>query len=66
MNEFELLVNQMRVAQREYFKSRKKYWLEKSKKLEAVVDIHLKKKNMPTLFEGEVIGCPFDENLYKK
>lgn len=41
MNDFELLVNEMRNAQRIYFAKRKMYWLQKSKELEKQVDQHL-------------------------
>jgi hypothetical protein len=41
MNEFEQLVNKMRIAQKNYFKTRDKYWLKKSKEIESQVDKHI-------------------------
>ena len=50
MNEFEKLVFEMRKAQKEYFKTRDKVILEKSKQLERQVDEYLNKKVNPNLF----------------
>lgn len=49
MNEFETLVFNMRAAQRNYFKTRSKYWLTNSKVLESEVDKHLDKINNPEI-----------------
>lgn len=52
MNEFEKLVYEMRSAQKEYFRTRSKDVLQKSKQLEKRVDEYLKdkKNNQLTLF----------------
>ena len=49
MNDFEKLVENMREAQKLYFKTRDKYWLRKSKELEKAVDDYLKEKHQPKL-----------------
>lgn len=49
MNEFELLVQEMRNAQKRYFDKREQYWLVQSKKLEKMVDDYLFNKTNPTL-----------------
>lgn len=50
MNEFEQLVFKMRTAQKDYFKTRDKNHLRRSKELERWVDEHLDAKNNPKLF----------------
>lgn len=50
MNDFTNLVKQMRIAQKEYFKSRNFTVLEKSKKLERAVDAEINKILNPELF----------------
>lgn len=50
MTEFEKLVQEMRKAQKYYFKTRDKNVLETSKKLERQVDEYLANKNNPKLF----------------
>ena len=52
MNEFEKLVYEMRSAQKEYFRTRRKDVLQQSKQLERRVDEYLinKKINKQTLF----------------
>lgn len=53
--EFYALVADMRNAQKEYFRSRSKDWLSRSKQLESKVDSEIKKRienaNQTTLFE---------------
>jgi hypothetical protein len=50
MTEFEILVQQMRKAQKDYFATRDKSILEQSKKIEKQVDEYLKNKVEPKLF----------------
>lgn len=53
MNDFELLVNEMRKAQTLYFAKREIYWLQESKRLEKFVDQHLFNIENPQLnFDG--------------
>lgn len=49
-NDFRALVARMRTTQKEYFKTRKAYYLKLSKDLESLVDRELKKDKEPTLF----------------
>lgn len=49
MNDFEVLVETMRTAQRNYFNTRDKYWLEESKKYEKLVDQHINNKRNPKI-----------------
>lgn len=53
MNDFEILVLEMRSAQKEYFRTRSKEILQQSKHLEKRVDEYLKakKNNQQTLFK---------------
>lgn len=50
MNEFEQLVSEMRTCQKQYFRTREKEWLERSKRFEKMVDNELDKKLNPNLF----------------
>ena len=54
-NEFVKLVSDMREAQRNYFKTRDRSWLEKSKALERQVDNQISAMNNPQqdLFGGK-------------
>ena len=47
---FRTLVAEMRAAQKEYFRTRSKDALQKSKELEKLVDIELKNNSEQTLF----------------
>lgn len=49
MNEFEQLVSEMRNAQREYFRTRDKEVLQRSKELERKVDAYLSNIKTPKL-----------------
>lgn len=54
MNDFELLVKEMRQAQKNYFAKREIYWLEQSKNLEKQVDKFLFNIDNPQLnFDGK-------------
>lgn len=49
MNEFEKLVFDMRKSQREFFKTKSTYFLNRSKELEAKVDRYLMNINQPKM-----------------
>lgn len=52
---FYLLVQQMRTAQKNYFATGNKFWLQQSKALERSVDLALKDElEKPTHVEGEL------------
>jgi len=55
MTDFELLVKYMRIAQKSYFETRHKDWLQKSKFLELAVDKYLDKRstNQKSMFNEE-------------
>ena len=50
MNEFKTLVKQMREAQKKYFKTKEKFWLQRAKNLEKQVDTQLTENETPNLF----------------
>ncbi len=51
MSEFQILVRDMRAAQKRYFKGRKQSDLEASRVLESAVDRALEDLNHPVLFD---------------
>lgn len=49
MTDFQVLVKEMRTAQKNYFKTREVYWLQESKKLEKRVDTFLENIDAPEI-----------------
>jgi hypothetical protein len=55
-NEFIDLVSRMRSAQREYFRSRDRQVLQRSKELERAVDAAIELRAAPDMFSGQIGG----------